>query len=193
MDQKWYKYKYSSEKYPAALLERFKNPQVKDNGKKLDLPPLNTLLPTNFDVLPNNEAHSQTVKLLQTWEDTEVWFKKDDEFKRPKGIVNLKMYSNDNSTSQTPEGRLFLEVWNECLQEYRREFCYMADLANLEFDHSCSAGNVNFKWKGYNTSLPNFIEETIKIMMKFKEADLTDIFNDKKELLLQRFKNHYLQ
>jgi secreted Zn-dependent insulinase-like peptidase len=56
LHQKWYKYNYSSEKYPAALLEKLKNPTIADNGKKLDLPPLNTLLPTNFNVLPENES-----------------------------------------------------------------------------------------------------------------------------------------
>lgn len=28
LNQKWYKYNYSSEKYPAALIEKFKNPTI---------------------------------------------------------------------------------------------------------------------------------------------------------------------
>ena len=86
-----------------------------------------------MDVLDSNPNLSQQPTLLQSWDDTEVWFMKDDKFKRPKGIVNLKFYTNDCSISKTTEGRLFLEVWNACLDEYKREFCYMADLADLEF------------------------------------------------------------
>jgi secreted Zn-dependent insulinase-like peptidase len=163
IDQYWYKFKYSSEKYSNELLDKLVKPVVVDNGKKLDLPPLNKLLPTNFDILPEDAKLSHQPQLLQAWEDTEVWFMKDDEFKRPKGIVNLKLYSNEKS-AKTPEGRLFLEVWNECLTEYRREFCYMADLANLSFDHSLGASDVKFKWAGYNTSLPNFIDATVQII-----------------------------
>lgn len=164
-----------------------------DNGKKLDLPPLNTLLPTSFDILPVNPNLSEQPVLLETSDDHEVWFMKDDKFKRPKGIVNLKFYTNDCETHKTPEGRVFFECWDICLQEFRREFCYMADLANLDFDHQKAPGSINFRWSGYNTSLPNFVKECLKIMNAFKSADFVEIFNDKKEQLLQRFKNHYLQ
>lgn len=179
--QKWYKYNYSSEKYSEDLLSAFKNPVVADNGKKLDLPPLNTLLPTSFEILPENSNLSEQPVLLETSDDHEVWFMKDDKFKRPKGIVNLKFYTNDCETHKSPEGRVFFEVWDICLKEFRREFCYMADLADLSFSHQMAPGSVNFTWSGYNTSLPNFVKECIKILNAFKSADFVDIFNDKKE------------
>lgn len=50
--EKWYNIDYSSEKYSEEFLKGLINPKVKDNGKKLDLPPANTLLPKNFDILP---------------------------------------------------------------------------------------------------------------------------------------------
>jgi secreted Zn-dependent insulinase-like peptidase len=151
------------------------------------------LIPTNFDVLPEDSKLSQSPVLLQVWDDAELWFKKDDEFKRPKAIVNLRLYTNDCATTKTLKGSLFAELWDECLQEYRREFSYMANEAALKFNHSIALGCVDFSWSGYNSALPEFIKETIAIMMKLKTADIEDIFNDKKELLLQRYKNHYLQ
>lgn len=107
--------------------------------------------------------------------------------------MNLKLYTNDLQSSQTPEGRMFAELWNACLEEYRREFCYMADMASLDFSHSLGHGNINFSWSGNNSSIPNFIQETVRIMNDFREAESMDIFNDKKEVLLQKYKNHYLQ
>jgi len=101
---------------------------------------------------------------LERWDNAELWYKKDDEFKRPKGIVNLKLYSNDNMTTRTAKGRLFIELWNECLQEFRREFSYMADLANLSFSHTVVAGGIDFQWSGYDSPLSNYIEATLKLM-----------------------------
>jgi secreted Zn-dependent insulinase-like peptidase len=92
------------------------------------------LLPKNFDILADDIKLSERPILLQTWDDTEVWYKKDDKFKRPKGIVSLKLYTNDCNFSRTPTGRLFAEIWNECLSEFSREFIYMADCAGLKFD-----------------------------------------------------------
>jgi len=77
------------------LIENLTKPKINSNGLLLDLPPHNNLLPKNFDILPEDPTVSDRVKLLKTWEDTEVWYKKDDKFKRPKGIVNFKLYTNN--------------------------------------------------------------------------------------------------
>ena len=74
-----------------------------------------------------------------------------------------------------------------------REFVYMADCAGLSLSTTISTDNVAFSWSGYNSSLPVFIKETFQIYDRMKTMDLTLIFKDKKEELLQQYKNHYLQ
>lgn len=191
--EKWYKIDYSSDKYSQELFASLQNPNVKENGLRLDLPPQNNLLPKNFDILPEDTQLSSRMQLLKTWDDTEVWYKKDDKFKRPKGIVNFKIYTNDCDFSQTAAGRLFGEVWRQCLDEYLREFAYMASCASLDFSLSILADNVEFSWSGFNDSLPTYVTETVKKIKGMKSADLEEIFNQKKESLLQEYKNHYLQ
>jgi secreted Zn-dependent insulinase-like peptidase len=158
----------------------------------LDLPPQNNLLPKNFEILPEDASLSDRVKLLKTWDDTEIWYKKDDKFKRPKGIVNFKFYTNDCLFSQTSQGRLFAEVWRQCLDEYLREFTYMASCATLNFDVVVAPDNVEFTWSGFNDSLPVFVIETINRIKAMKSADIKDIFDQKKESMLQEYKNFYL-
>jgi secreted Zn-dependent insulinase-like peptidase len=51
---------------------------VKQNGKELALPVPNTLLPTKFDILPEQKDLSAKANLLQKWDNTELWYKKDD-------------------------------------------------------------------------------------------------------------------
>lgn len=190
--EKWYKIEYSSERYSESLMKSLKEPKINQQGKKLDLPPPNTLLPTNFDILAEDASKSALPLLLETFDNTEVWYKKDDRFKRPKGIVSLKLYTNDCAATKL-EGRLFVELWSQCLNEFTREFTYMADCAGLKFNHFMMSDNVSFDWSGYNDSLPNFIVETVQQVKKMKVADIEEIFNDKKEKLLQNYKNHYLQ
>lgn len=96
----------------------------------MGLPPHNTLLPKNLDVLPPNEEQSKQPKLIKEWNgDSELWFMKDDKFHRPKAIVNLKIYPGSGFLKElglTAQGRMLAEVWTASIKEHLREFNYMA-------------------------------------------------------------------
>ena len=69
---------------------------VVDNGKNLDLPPFNNLIATNFDILPEDASLSARPLLVQQWDGiADLWYKKDDKFKKPKGIIGCKIYTSD--------------------------------------------------------------------------------------------------
>jgi secreted Zn-dependent insulinase-like peptidase len=193
LKEKWYNILYSTGKYSTELMSALTSPQVAENGKKLGLPPPNTLLPTNFDVLADEVQYNQVPVLIDAHEAAEIWYKQDKKFKRPKGHIELRIYTNDCNFSKNPEGRLFAELWKECLSEYLREFIYMADCAGLVCELTMYNDNIGMQWLGYSSSLPVFVEETIKMLNKFRNQDIADIFKHKKEELLQRYKNHYLQ
>ena len=52
--EKWYKQNYSLEKIPEARINELNAASAPDNGKALDLPPVNNLIATNFDILPED-------------------------------------------------------------------------------------------------------------------------------------------
>jgi secreted Zn-dependent insulinase-like peptidase len=56
------------------------NPNIQFKKSKLDLPPKNNLIPTNFDILNQNPELSQSPKLLVSNENYDLWYKKDDQF-----------------------------------------------------------------------------------------------------------------
>jgi secreted Zn-dependent insulinase-like peptidase len=88
------------------------NPNCEITDKKLDLPPQNTLIPKNFEILPKDESKSEKPILLKSWEDcTDLWYKKDDNFLRPKCMIQMKLYTNDLLFSLKPETRVFAKVW----------------------------------------------------------------------------------
>lgn len=56
--EKWYKFDYSLQKFSEERLAELRAAQVPDNGKALDLPPVNNLIATNFDILPEDTTLS---------------------------------------------------------------------------------------------------------------------------------------
>lgn len=107
------------------------------------MPPPNNLLPKNLDLLPEELTLSQRPTLIQQWEETDLWYLKDDKFKRPKAIANVKLYTNDCMFGRSAQGRVFIEVWNAVVKEYLREFYYMASMAELEAYMSAYNDNLN--------------------------------------------------
>jgi len=159
----------------------------------LDLPPANPLLPKNLDVLPESDDAKKPVLLKQWADDTDLWYMKDNKFLRPKGMVSLKIYSGDCEFGRTPQGRVFAELWNSILQEYLREFYYMAQMASLNASMTLPHDNYNIQWSGFSDSLPVFVEETLKRMRNFNVADHPDYFHQCKEKLMQEWHNFYLE
>ena len=137
-------------------------PVVPDNGKPLDLPPPNNFIATNFDVLPDDASLSARPMLVKQWEDqADLWYKKDDKFKKPKGTVACKIYTDDLMFGQSPQTTVFAELWKRCLSEVLREFAYMADQARLDFAITVTSDNIDMKWSGFNHKLVNYVTETL--------------------------------
>ena len=102
------------------------------NGKLLDFPPPNNLIATKFDILPEDAKLSEKPQLIAQWDGiADLWYKKDDKFKKPKGIVACKIYTSDLDFGTSARATVFAEVWKRVLEERIREFTYMADCAKL--------------------------------------------------------------
>lgn len=91
-----YNTKYSIEPLSEELKNIIKNPKSSTEKKKLGHPPQNNLIAKNFDVLPEKKEMSAKPFLLKSWDEcTDLWYKKDDKFERPKAAVSCKIYTND--------------------------------------------------------------------------------------------------
>jgi secreted Zn-dependent insulinase-like peptidase len=117
---------------------------------------------------------------------------KDNKFERPKLIVNKKIYTNDCLWTQKPESRVFVMLWQKVLQEYMREFNYNAEEARLDFSIDILDDHIKLKWSGFNDAMPQYIDETLTRIVKMKDENLAQIFEQAKEKLLQDWKNFYL-
>jgi insulysin len=184
----WYDTKYSTEDIPEDLMKKLQNPNSQIKDKKLGLPPVNKLIAKNFDILPNVPI------LLKSWPGSaDLWYKKDEKFNRPKSIIHMKLYTNDCLFSIKPEARVFASVWKSVLEEYLREFKYMAEESRLALEITLDYDSLDFQWEGFNDSMPNFIVETMTMVKQMPSEDLKQIFAQVKEQLLLEWKNFYLE
>lgn len=155
------------------------------------------MVPKNFDILPKNEEYSAKPILLKQWDDTDLWYKKDDKFDRPKSEISMKIYTNDCELGTTLESRVFVNLWAHIQDEFLREFNYMANCANLSFQVTPMYDNINFSWSGFNDSMPAYLEESIQRLLSMKNEDKTDqlreVFDQVKEKLLMDWKNFYYE
>lgn len=126
-----------------------------------------------------------------------MWYKKDDQFGRPKSFVSLKVYTQDCNLGRSPDARVFVNVWAQVQNEFLREFNYMANCANLQFEVQPAYDSVNFVWSGFNHTMPTYIEESIQKLLKMQEEtendQLEDIFDQVKEKLMSDWKNLYFE
>ena len=86
-----------------------------ENGKKLDLPPVNKLLPSKFDLLPSEKSLAHKTQLVKSWDNAELWYKKDEKFNKPKGFINVVSYTAESNFWSKPLGMAFSDIWQACL------------------------------------------------------------------------------
>jgi insulysin len=157
----YYQIKYSVEKYSDSLLKLMKEPTIKDNGKALGMPPVNHFIPTDFEVLAKNAELSKEPVLVKSSPESDLWYKKDDKFDRPKGIIGMKLYTADLEFGKSAKATMFASVWKACFEEFIREENYMAEIAELGFTVEVHDNYINFEWTGYSHTLPVLVQTTI--------------------------------
>ena len=194
----WYGTKFSKEKFTESLFDLMRNPKLPEGC--VGMPPVNTLLPENLDIVAADSVNSSVPTLIKEWPgDTEVWFLKDDKFQRPKAFVSLKVYPHTGFLQEhgkSANGKVLADEWVQCIKEYLREFIYMASMASLEVEISTVSEFVVIKFSGFNDSMPASVSQALNLISEFsnvKEEQLKPIFNQVKEKLMQEWHNAYYE
>ena len=107
-------------------------------------------------------------KLLLSTDNYDLWYKKDDKFQRPKAFVSLKLYTDDCQFGRDPKSRVFAHVWNEVANDFMREFNYMATCASLSLGVGINYDVVDFRWQGFNDSLPTYVDQSLNRLQDMK-------------------------
>ena len=104
-----YKTKYQVTDLPEDLLSKLENPVADQSSKKFGMPPPNNLIPTDFAIHEQDVGFSTTPILVKRWPRVaDLWYKKDDLFKKPKVYIVANIYTKDLLFSFKPSTQTFV-------------------------------------------------------------------------------------
>ena len=161
----WFGTKYHTERFPIRLINKMNYPIVDEKKQKLGIPAKNYLIPTNFEILPRNEEYSQKPCLLKQWENTDLWYMKDDTFTKPITVISFKLYSNDCGYGNDMKTDLFIKVWKHVVTYYLRELMFMGTKANIQVEIQTNQNNLNFLFSGFSECMPDYVNQFIGKML----------------------------
>lgn len=181
--ERWYGTEYSYDDIPGDLLERVKTAGI---NKDLHLPLPNQFIPQDFNV--KGEKAEQSLGhpyLISNTNKFETWFKQDDQFRVPKGHINLTVHvpTLSKSINSVVIGSLLAEMIEDELNEIK----YYASMVGLSLHIHQFRDGISLKVGGYNDKLPEFLRQILEVLTTFKPRP--DRFESIKYKVTQELKN----
>lgn len=181
--ENWYGTEYSFEDIPSDLLSKIK--AVGENVQ-LHLPSPNKFIPQDFTV--KGEKADKPLGhpyLISNSNKFETWFKQDDQYRVPKGHINLTVHAPplNRSISSVVMGSLLSEMLDDELNEIK----YYASLVGLSLHIHQFRDGFSLKVGGYNDKLPEFLRQILDVFTDFKPKP--DRFESIKFKITQELKN----
>lgn len=182
-EEVWYGTKYSSEKIPNSVLQRWNET---DLNKNLHLPDRNPFIATDFELLPVDPDVQSIPVIIHNTPIMRVWLKQDIEFLKPKILMNLDfcspiVYSNPLNCNLT---HLFVQLFKDHLNEY----LYAADLAGLRLTVANTTYGINVSIGGYSHKQHILLDTVLEDMYNFKVDEKR--FEILKEQYVRNLKNY---
>ncbi|KAJ9081352.1 metalloprotease [Entomophthora muscae] len=170
LKEPWFGTKYSIKKLP----------QLKPTGIKLQLPPPNTYIPNNFDLI-NTNPHMQ---MLRNKSQGILWYA-GNPTKTPK--VYIYMLLKNNMASRSSNLNVKMDLMAGIVEMQLKAFEYNAKLAGLDYSINPSSSGLLLKFSGYNHKIEEF---TLKVLNLIKNIELSESsFKVYKDKLMQDKKN----
>lgn len=161
--EKWYGTEYSYGDLPAELMERAK---AAGNNPELHLPVPNKFIPQDFTVKGDkSEQPLGHPYLLSKNNKHEVWFKQDDQFRVPKGHINLTVHVP--TLSKSIESVVMGSLLSELVDDELNEIKYYASIVGLSLHIQQFRDGFSLKVGGYNDKLPEFLRQVLDIFVNF--------------------------
>ena len=166
LTEEFYGTKYTSEPLSTEITELYTNPwkvQPKITKKKLDYPPENTFIPTDFTLRnegkPDLPQYPQ--KILET-AYSECWFKMDNQFNVPKASIMIQMFSNDMDFGTNLRSNLIASFWFNFVNESLNELVYLAKEASAFASLTQAFDSFSLSLRGFSHTLESLLSALFK-------------------------------
>lgn len=152
----------------------------------LHLPRPNPYIPQDFRIEGSKQDPLPKPNLLLSNEFMRLWYKIDDTFMLPKGIVYL--YIRSPMLSASSIHYVCNQLFHGILEDSLSEFLYPAGLAGIKLDIDSGLIGFDIKISGYNEKLPAFLYDLLRIIMNFNpDENRFNLIRDSYERKLRGF------
>jgi len=179
--EKYYGIEYECYSNPKNLGHEFKK---SDNKFIIKLPKRNIFIPDNLDLVKTNSNNKYPIPLINET-NRKLWYKHDNKFHRPNGIVGTILYYKN--LIDDPRKFVLINLYIAIVNYLLTSPLYYAHLAGLEVDINISLNYLNIMVKGYNDKMNILLENVIKIIKNIKITE--EVFNINRDEYIKNIKN----
>ena len=182
--EKWYGTKYKTIEPNEGLWNEWKS--IKHEAyPALQLPLVNDMVATNFDILEPSTEESSFAKdkpqCIHQDKNVQLWYKPDNVFDMPKVNIMYRFLSGEGIFS--PHAIVAAQLFSELVTEQCNEFSYEATMAGLYCQVSPSSSAIELHVSGYNHKahvlVERLLDTTMDLLAKCDEssAELSELFD----------------
>ncbi|KAK3874449.1 hypothetical protein Pcinc_020613 [Petrolisthes cinctipes] len=160
--EKWYGTSYKMEDVESDQLERWR---TAGDNELLKLPKKNEFVPSCFDLFKDVQEVTSLPVLVSETPLSRVWYKQDDEFKLPKCVIYLELFSP--LAYLDPLHTNLLHMFAQLFRDALTEYTYAAELAGLTYCLSNTKYGLTLQVKGYNDKQHVLVEKILERLTTF--------------------------
>lgn len=193
LSEKWYGTKYRKENFSGKFLEAINNFNPNKDlvcEHPTNYPEENKFLPKSLEVKSFEEV--KYPKLIAKNENSEIWYKPDTNFKRPKAVILCQIYL-DKSLFSYAEYDAIAYTWSLVIESKLKEISYLAEEAECNFALHFNNEGMFLKVNGFNDSMKNALKELVEAFTNIKVKENVKDIETQLEKHIREMQNFYLQ
>lgn len=185
--EEWYGTEFSIEPVPSLLLSCLASDRV---NPALHFPRPNQFIPQNFTVLGHTaESPRRLPSLIHNTVKVQTWYKQDDQFMVPKGIVEVILHLPESNTDVFTSTCTALLV--QMIEEHLLETTYYASLVGMGVQLATWRDGIDIRLDGYSDKLAALANTVLQGLLQYCPTEKS--FGNCKYQLEREFCNFGLQ
>ena len=175
LKEKWYGTKFNRQ--PLSDIIKLNEISKHKCSHKLDYPPRNEFIPTNFDLIPKSENDTEyPIEIFKDYIHS-IWYKKDNSYQTPKVQCKALIKRKKDVQGLSYKEQIMLsDLWKKIIDKEMSELVSMANLGSTCFNISPLGESLNISISGFNSVVKTVMT---KILRKFVSIE----YNDKDDQL----------
>lgn len=183
LTERWYGTEYLYESIPSELIKSLQDVKLNES---FHYPIPNKFIPENFKISGiKSDSPLLHPYLIDENNKFHVWFKQDDQFEVPKGIIEVRLTSP--IFTKSIENSLYSGLLTNLIEDELTDISYYAALVGLHYKIFSLSSGIIVRVSGYNDKLAVLLEQILIKIKNYKPKP--DRFDVIKEKLTQDYKN----